>query len=72
MVYVLGRGAQYLNFNSKAAGKIIAEAEASKTLFASAVPWQFFSDIIEQISVFALAIPSAVFRSSFGNVVLFN
>ena len=60
-----------LNFSSKAIGKIIADVEAKKT-FASAVPRQFFANIIEQISVFALAIPSAVFGSYFGNVVLFN
>ena len=32
----------------------------------------FFADVIEQISVFALAIPSAVFGSYYGNIVLFN
>ena len=62
---------QRSNFSSKAVGKIIAEAEAEKT-FASAVPRQFFVDVIEEISVFALAIPSAVFGSFFGNVILFN
>ena len=31
-----------------------------------------FANVIEQISVFALAIPSAVFGNYFGNVVLFN
>ena len=62
---------QRSNFSSKAIGKIIAKAEAKKT-FASAVPRQYFAEVIEQISVFALAIPSAVFGSYFGNVVLFN
>ena len=54
---------QRSNFSSKAVGKIIAKVEAKKT---------FFADIIEQISVVALAIPSAVFGSYFSNVVLFN
>ena len=45
---------------------------SSKTLFSSAVPRQFFANIIEQISVFALAIPSAVFGGCFGKVALFN
>ena len=40
--------------------------------FALAVPQQFFANVIEQISVFALTIPLAVFGSYFGNVVLFN
>ena len=33
---------QHSNFSSKAVNKIIAEAEAKETLFASAVPQQFF------------------------------
>ena len=33
---------QHSNFSSKAVGKIIAEVEAKKILFASAVPRQFF------------------------------
>ena len=53
---------QHLNFSSKAVSKIIAEAEAKKN----------FVDVIKEISVFALAIPLAVFGSYFGNVVLFN
>ena len=48
---------QSSKFSSRAVSKIITEAEAKKTLSASAVPWQFFADVIEQISVFALAIP---------------
>ena len=32
----------------------------------------FFASVIKQIFVFALVIPSAVFRSYFGNVFLFN
>ena len=44
----------------------------AKKKFASAVPQHFFANEIEQISVFALAIPSAIFESYFGNVVLFN
>ena len=59
------------NFSSKAVGKIIAEVEAKKT-FASTESRHFFADLIEQISVFALAIPSAISESYFGNVVLFN
>ena len=58
---------QHSNFSSKAVGKIITEAEAKKKLFAN-----FFANVIEQISVFALAIPSVVFGSYFGNFVLFN
>ena len=58
----------HLSFSSKAVGKIIAEVEAKKT-FASAVLRQFFVDVIEQISVFALAIPSVVFGSYFDNVI---
>ena len=59
---------QRSDFSSKAVGKIIAEAEAKKT-FASAVPRYFFCQH-KQISIFALAIPSAVFRSYFCNFVL--
>ena len=51
---------QHSNFSSKAVDKIIAEVEAKKTLLASAVPRLFFADVIEQISLFDLAIPSAV------------
>ena len=36
------KSCQRSNFSSKAVGKIIAEVEAKKTLFASAVPRQFF------------------------------
>ena len=32
----------------------------------------FFADVIKQISVFALAIPSAVLGTYYSNVVLFN
>ena len=40
---------QHSNFSSKAVGKIIAEVEAKKSLFASAVPQHFFfADVIKQ------------------------
>ena len=50
---------QRSNFSSKAIIKIIAEVD-------------FFANVVEQNSVFALEIPSAVFWSDFGNVILFN
>ena len=62
---------QCSNFISKAVGKIIVEAEAQNA-FGSAMSRQFFADVIEQISVFVLSIPSSVFESYFGNVVLFD
>ena len=64
----LSSGLQHSNFSSKAVGKIITEVDAKKYY----LPWQFFANVIKQISVLALAIPSAVFGSYFGNVVLFN
>ena len=63
---------QRSNFSSKAIGKIIAEAEAKKNILPRQCLSNFFANVIEQISVFALAIPSAVFGSYFGNFVLFN
>ena len=57
---------QHSNFSSKAISKIIAEVEAKKTLFTSAVPGNFFADVIEQ------KIPSAIFESYFCNIVLFK
>ena len=62
---------QHSNFSSKAISKIIAEAEARKHLPQQCLG-NFFASVIQQISVFALAILLAVFGSCFGNVVLFN
>ena len=63
---------QRSNFSSKAIGKTIAEAEAKKHYLPRQCLGNFFANVMEQISVFALVIPSAVFGSYFGNVVLFN
>ena len=62
--------AERSNFSSNAVGKIIAEAEAKKNHQQNLS--NSFANVIEKISVFALAIPLAVFGSYFGNVVLFN
>ena len=62
---------QRWNFSSKVVGKIIAEGEAKKHLPRQCLG-KFFADVIEQISVFVLAIPSPVSGNYFGNVVLFN
>ena len=62
---------QRWNFSSNVFGKIIAEVETKKNLPRQCLS-NFFADVIEQISVFALAIPSAAFGNYFGNVVLFN
>ena len=63
---------QRSNFSSKAVRKIIAEAEGKKHYLPRQCLGKSFANVMEQISVFALAIPSAVFESYFGNVVLFN
>ena len=62
---------QHSSFSSKAVGKMIARAKTKKHLPRQCVG-NFFVNVIKQIFVFALAIPSAIFGSYFCYVVLFN